>query len=690
MRAHFLPSNGGWLRWSTPRRLCLVAGLAAAAFSSGCSNNPYPPGETRGSVIYRALETDLRTLDPSISYTVREAAVVDLIYPSYFRYHYLKQAPYVLELNLGAEEPKREPYVYTDEASGKRVNGESWTFRVKPGLRFQDDRCFPGGKGREIVGADFLYSFRRMADPTLDPPCPVVSFVEDKIIGFHEYAERNRKRHDAEQPPDYAAPVAGLQLDPDDPYTFRILLNQPYPQLRYLMAMHFTTPLAHEAVSAYSGGRNGQKGELLSDHPVGCGPYLMESYVKKRHLILRKNPNRPAEYYPSDAEPGVDPKLLEFAGRQLPLAERIHFSFQRETVTIWNLFLQGYVDRWGVTQENMQQAMSRQGDLSPEMKNRGIELSKTSQPNLYYFMFNMEDPVVGGYTEKKRKLRQAISLAVDSQAFIDLFYQGVGSQAQSPLPPGIAGYDPEYRSPYRQYDRSLSRAKKLLAEAGYPGGIDPKTGERLTIYYDNTGTTAAGRQQVGLIQKQFDALGVRLESRVSRDVVWQDRVDKGEFQFIRYGWFADYPDAENFLFLLYGPNKRPGPNHANYNNPEYNRLFEEMRAMDDGPERLAIIKKMRDIAVEDAPWIPVNHDEDLLLTYNWLSGVSSHGVANDTLKYWAVDGPRRAKLQEQWNQPNFVPAIGALLFLVAGSMPAAGVIRRHRNRRLRQSKGERN
>lgn len=688
MRAILQQPGTASLRRALQRGLALGAVALATLAAAGCSNNPYPPGQSAGSVIYRALETDLRTLDPSIAYTVRESAIVDLIYPSYFRYHYLKQAPYVLELNLGAEEPRREPYVYTDPDTGKRVQGESWTFRVKPGLRFQDDPCFPGGKGREIVGADFLYSFRRMADPTLDPPCPVVSFVDDKIIGFREYVQRNRKRHEAKQPPDYSSPVAGLQLDPNDPYRFRILLNQPYPQLRYLMAMHFTTPLAHEAVTTYSGGRNGKEGVRLSDHPVGCGPYLLESYIKKRHLTLRANPNRPPEYYPSDAGPGVDPELLRHAGRQLPLAERIHFTFQRESVTIWNLFLQGYLDRWGVTQENMQQAMSRQGDLSPAMKARGIELTRTSQPNLYYFMFNMEDPVVGGYTEKKRKLRQAISLAVDSQAFIDLFFQGVGSQAQSPLPPGIAGYDPTYKNPYRQYDPSLTRAKKLLAEAGYPGGIDPQTGERLTIYYDNTGTTAAGRQQVGLIQKQLEALGIRLESRVSRDVVWQDRVDKGEFQFIRYGWFADYPDAENFLFLLYGPNKRPGPNHASYNNPEYNRLFEQMRAMDDGPERLAIIKRMRDLAVEDAPWIPVNHDEDLLLTYNWVSGVSSHGVAYDTLKYWAVDGPRRARLQAQWNQPNFLPAVGVLVFLVVGSIPAAGVIRRHRNRRLRRTRTE--
>src|SRR5262249_42600347 len=152
----------------------------------------------------------------------------------------------------------------------------------------------------------------------------------------------------------------------------------------------------------------------------------------------------------------------------------------------------------------------------------------------------------------------------------------------------------------------------------------------LTIYYDNTAVDAAGRQQVGLITKEMDAIGVRLVGRSWRPNIWQDRVDHGQFQFIRYGWFADYPDPENFVFLLYGPNRRPGPNSAAYDNPEYDRLFEQMRSMDDGPARLALIRRLREIAVEDCPWIFVNHDQDLLLNYNWISNVKPHPVAMDT------------------------------------------------------------
>ncbi len=659
-------------------RLLLLALLALLVILlSGCSNNPYPPGQTARPILYRALGDDPRTLDPSVSYTITEANIVDLIYPTYFRYHYLKRDPFVLELALGAEQPKREPYLYTETENGRKVQkrGEIWTFRIKKGLRFQDDPCFPGGKGREITAADILYSFRRMADPTV--PCPVVNYFSDKILGMDAYIAHNLALSKQGKKADYQMPVEGLQLDPHDPYTFRIALNQPYPQLRYLMAMHFTTPQAHEAVEKY--------GKELARHPVGSGPFMLTEYVPKSRIVLEANPNRFAEFYPTEGMPGdAEAGLLQDAGQPLPRVEKIIYSTIKEGVTAWNLFLQGYLDSSGVSQENFQQVVSRAGQLSPEMKRRGVRMHRDVSANIGYLIFNMEDPVVGGYTPQKRKLRQAISTAVNSQEFIDLFSQGLGKPAEFLLPPGIFGYDPSYKNPYRQYN--LDRAKQLLAEAGYPNGIDSKTGDRLTLYYDNAAVTPAGRQQVGLLTKQIEALGIHLESRVSRPNIWQDKVDHGQFQFVQYGWIADYPDAENFLLLLYGPNRRPGPNASNYNNPEYNRLFEQMRSMEDTPARLALIKRMRDIAAEDCPLIYLSHDESLVLTQPWLKNVKPHPVANDSGKYVGVDGPLRARLQAQWNRPNYWPAIGLVLFLVIGSIPAANLVRQRTNRSVRRNR----
>jgi ABC-type transport system substrate-binding protein len=352
------------------------------------------------------------------------------------------------------------------------------------------------------------------------------------------------------------------------------------------------------------------------------------------------------------------------------------------------MFVQGYLDSYGVTQENYSQVVSRAGSLTPEMEAKGITLRKVVDPGISYLLFNMDDPVVGGYTPQKRKLRQAISLSLDAQAFLDLFSQGNGKLAEFIIPPGLFGYDENYKNPYRRYDPSLKRAKELLAEAGYPNGIDKKTGQKLTIYFDNAGVTAAGRQYAGLLVKQVSRLGIKVESRPLRPIVWQDRVDKGQFQFISYGWLADYPDPENFVFLLYGPNKRPGPNHTNYNNPEYNKLFEQMRAMEDSLARRALIEKMRAIAVEDCPMVFMEHGEDLALNYNWLQNAKIHAIANDVTKYRRVDGPARAGAQTKWNRPIVWPLLVFIALLFVGSIPAANTVKQRRTRRLRREPSE--
>lgn len=660
-----------WLQSGLLACLMLLGGYLL----SGCGNNPHPAEESHQSIIYRTLGDDPKTLDPSIAYVVTEGEILSVICQSYFQYHPLKQSRYLLTLSLGDVMPTRKPSRAWVMADGKKrwSMGELWSFRLKPGVHYQDDPCFPGGKGREVVAADIIYSFKRMADP--DVPCPVLPFFEDKLVGLKEYHDHQRERADARQPADYDYPVEGLQADAKDPYAFRILLNQPYPQLRYLMAMNFTTPIPREAVKRY--------GPEFRRHPVGCGPFVLAEWSPKLRLVLKRNPNYRVEQYPSEGDPGDrEAGLLADAGKRLPLVDGVVYDIVKEAITGWNLFQQGYMDAYGVPQESFTQVVSRQGNLTPGMVAKGIRLDRSREPNIGYYAFNMRDPVVGGYTLERRKLRQAISMAIDVQASLDLFASGLGTQAQFLIPPGIFGYDKAYRNPYRQYD--VERAKKLLAEAGYPGGIDPKTGDRLSINYDNSATTAAGRQFVQFLMGQFEKLGIRLVSRTWRREVWQDRIDKGQFQFMHYGWLADYPDPENFVFLLYGPNRRPGPNSSAYDNPEYNRLFEKMRSLDDGPERLAIIRRMRDIAVEDCPWVFDSHSEDLVLHYDWMQNLKDHPIALDESKYVKIDAEKRARLRQEWNRPNYWPIVALAALLVAGSMPAVFTVRSRRTLRLRR------
>jgi ABC-type transport system substrate-binding protein len=685
-------------------RLALCALVLGIPALMGCGNNPYPAGESATSTIYRVLSEDPKTLDPSLAYDVASANVIDTIYPSYLQYNYLKRDPFVLELGLGAEEPKREKWPVTVTEKGKTVTktGERWTFKIKKGLRFQDDPCFPGGKGREIVGDDFVFSFKRMSAPNV--ACPIFPFFGDKVLGLLEWRKQNGDRMKAAKASnpngpkpraDYSPAIEGLQTDPADPYTFRIVLNQPYPQLRYLMAMHFTSPLAHEAVEMYGDENLGKEvpdSAKLSVHPVGCGAFQLTEYTKKSRIVLRANPNYREETYPTEGAPGDrESGLLADAGKRLPLSSAVQFNIIRESITSFNEFLQGYEDLAGVTQQNFQQVMTQPGHLSPEMAAHGLGLHRDKGVDISYFSFNMDDPTVGGTSEKNRKLRQAISLSIDGHEIIDLLHQGLGVPAQTVIAPGLFGYDPDYKNPYRQFDPSLTKAKQLLAEAGYPDGIDPKTGNRLTIVWDNLNTSPLGKQETGLITRQVQKLGINLESHSWLFATYEDRLDKGQFQLMNFGWVADYPDPENFVFLLYGPNspaKANGPNYSNYNNPEYDKLFDQMRIMDDGPARLEVIRKMRSIVDEDCVWIPILHSETFALTQPWLKNFKPHPVALDGAKYWRADGAMRASLQAKWNQPNYWPILATVALLVIAIVPAASVVQARTNRRVRRSSEE--
>lgn len=669
------PSARRFPRW---RAAALLALPLLAVGLSGCDNNPYPDAERREPLLYSFLGDDPKTLDPTSNYIVEAGTVGGGIYESFFQYHFLKQGPFELQLALGAELPHREAYRVTvgEGKAKKQVAGERWTFRIKHGLRFQDDRCFPGGKGREILASDFVHSFKRMADPALADPCPILSFLLDKLVGLKEYQDHQRELSTRQKPTDYGFPVPGLQLDPKDPYTFRVILNQPYPQLRYLMAMAFTTPLAPEATQYY--------GKQFGRHPVGEGPYYLAEWRPKQRLVLRRNPNHRADdLFPSDGAPGDrENGRLTDAGARLPLNEGMVFSVIREDITAWNLFQQGYLDIYGVSQQNYSQVVSRSGGITPEMAARGISLTRATIPDISYFVFNMKDPVYGGYGERQKKLRQAISLCWDAGAELNLFSAGLGMEAQWLVPPGVYSYDANYQNPYRQ--TNVARAKALLAEAGYPGGVESATGDRLELTYETGATDAAGRQFQSFLAKQLGQIGIRLVTRTVTPDVFQEHTDRGQFQFVSAAWYADYPDPENFAFLLYGPNIRPGPNMAAYDRPEYNRLFERMRAMNDGPERTAILNQMRAMAVDDCPWIFRSHDEAMRLAYGWIHNSQSHPIALDVFKYRRVDGERRARLRALWNRPNPWPLYATLALLALGSIPAVGAVGRRRKMTARK------
>jgi ABC-type transport system substrate-binding protein len=384
--------------------------------------------------------------------------------------------------------------------------------------------------------------------------------------------------------------------------------------------------------------------------------------------------------------------LLDDAGRTLPLVSRAVYGLEKESIPRWNKFLQGYYDLSGIGSDSFDQAVQLGGGgeatLTEAMKDKGIELLTAVQTSIYYTGFNMRDPVVGGDSERARLLRRAISIALDMEEFVSIFRNGRGIPAQGPLPPGIFGFrdGAAGANPYvydvaggRPVRKPLEAARQLLAAAGYRDGIDPATGQPLILYYDNASAGPDSKALLNWYRKQFQKLGIQLVIRATDYNRFQEKMRKGTAQIFTWGWNADYPDPENFFFLLYGPHAKAesgGENAANYQSSAFDALFDRMKNMANGAERQAIIDEMVEILRDDAPWVWGFYPVDFVLHHEWYANAKPNLMANNTLKYKRVDGNLRAERQRQWNRPVTWPLMVAGGVLAVSLVPAIVVFRR--------------
>jgi oligopeptide transport system substrate-binding protein len=636
-----------------------------------CTNNPYPERDSGQRVLYMNFEDAPRTLDPAVAYTTNEHSITGKVYDTLLEYHYLRR-PYELIAGLAEAVPQAEPL------EGGQVR---YRFRLREDLSFQEDPCFErfgaGERTRQITAADLVFQLKRIADPAVNSPVVEPFF---NVVGFREYHDalaeaRKPGAPMASLPPrelyERVGPIAGVREV--DPLTIEIVLGAPYPQILYWFAMPFTTPLPWEAVHHYDG-RDGRA--HLADHPVGSGPFVLSHYDKQARIVLEKNPNWygvqhpewkapgavfPAEGMPEDAERG----LLAAAGKPLPFIERIEYRREKERIPAFSKFLQGYYDASVIIRESFDRIVL-EDRLSEEMQAMGMQLEKSVVPAIYYIGFNMEDRVVGAPAgERGKKLRQAMSLVVDAREYARLFMNGRGVPAESLLPPGIFGYEEDYRNTYRQL--SLERAKALLAEAGYPDGIDPKTRRPLRLTFD-VGSTA----QDAILRFQFwvnawRRLGLDVEVAATTYNKFQEKVRQGAYQIFTWGWVADYPDPENFMFLLWSKMARSvsgGPNTSNFNHPRFDELFLAMKTRENDDERLRLIREMVGILEDERPWIELFYPEDYELFHGWLENLKPAGLSIPTTKYYDIDPVLRQERREAWNKPVVWPAylLAALFF----------------------------
>jgi oligopeptide transport system substrate-binding protein len=510
--------------------------------------------------------------------------------------------------------------------------------------------------------------------------------MSEYIVGLKDYAEMLKQavKNNADAFLDlnnYSLP--GVQVVDD--YTYRVEIIGKYPQFDYWLAMPFFAPMPFEAERFYAQAGMHERNLTLDWWPVGSGPYYLSENNPNQRMVLTRNPNYDSETYPSEGGAGdAAAGLLVDAGKPLPLIDKIVFTLEKESIPYWSKFLQGYYDASGISSDSFDQAVrvnvGGEAAVTDAMQAQGIKLSTSVATSTMYTGFNWLDSVVGGSTDRARKLRQAIAIAVDFEEFISIFANGRGIAAQSPVPPGIFGYREGEEGINRYvYDwvagmpkrKSIETARQLLAEAGFPNGIDAQTRQPLVINLDTTANGVGDKSRLDWLRKQFDKINVQLVVRSTDYNRFQDKIRKGDTQMFYWGWNADYPDPENFLFLLSGTQAKVGKggeNAANYSNPEYDKLFEQMKNMESSPARQAIIDHMLEIARRDSPWLWGYHPKNYVLQHGWLSNIKANVMANNKLKYWRVDAMRRVELRRDWNQPARWPLwLGAAALLLFGA-----------------------
>jgi oligopeptide transport system substrate-binding protein len=679
-------------------------------------NNPYPEAESQEKIYYTSFSEQPKTLDPAKSYSANEYTFIAQIYEPILQYNYLAR-PYQLE-PLTA---KVMPAVHYYDDNNQEIKDPQqhavaktvYTIEIKPGILYQPHPAFAKDKTgnfiyhnlpadyleeeginqlsdfkhtgtRELVADDYIYEIKRLATPNINSP--IYGLMSEHIEGFREFAAQlpssNSPAHFLDLRP-YT--IKGVRKSGD--YSFEITLKGQYPQFMFWLAMPFFAPLPWEADRFYSQHDMDDKNLGFGWYPVGTGPFMLQENNPNSRMILAKNPNFRQEFFPLNGSAKDEKKgYLHHRGAILPLIDKAVYALEKEAIPRWNKFLQGYYDLSGVSPDSFDQAImitpSGIAGLTESMREKGIRLVQTTDPSVFYLGFNMLDSVVGGHSERARKLRQAISIAVNYDENIAIFLSGQGLPAQGPIPPGIFGFH-EGKAGINPYvytwdgsaprRRPIEDAKTLMKEAGYPEGVDPVTGEALILHYDVPATGGPDdKEQLNWMRKQFTQIGISLNIRATQYNRFQEKMRSGNAQIFTWGWNADYPDPENFLFLLYSGNGKVahgGENAANYSNSNFDRLFVQMKNLNNGEERQKLIDQMIEIVRHDAPWAWGINSQSLILSQQWFAPVKSNSISLNTLKYVAINVPLRNDLRAEWNQPILWPLGLLLLILIALLLP---------------------
>ena len=663
-----------------PSSLATVAVLVVMLLmtsTTGCGSTAESNAvEDEGLIVVRRDEDEEpKSIDPHIAGDVVSSRHCGMAYETLCQYDYLER-PAKLIPCLAATMPEYDAATLT------------YTVTLRDDVYFQDNRCFHSeaagktyrgegeskqnerGQGRKLTAADIAYSFKRLAAL---PDSGGFWVIEGKIKGLDEFRNNALQKSKEGPPEDEDKPwreylngteVEGLKVIDDR--TIKIALNESYPQFLYAITLSYGAAVPREAAEYY--------GEDLFRKPCGTGPFMLKSWRQNWELVWERNPTFREEYFPTSDKP-EHARFKSLMGKRLPLADRVDFRIIKESAAGFLSFLAGNLDISTIDKDQFARAVTN-GEISPAFKDMGIELEKYEEPTIHYISFNMNDTTVGMPAgEKGRALRRALCLCVNRDDYIERYMNGRGSQALQLVPPSVLGFQNANNMQSQRFDPEAGRT--VLTDAGFEvkrkgtkyEATDPTTGEVATVRVSFRSTAETTKQYANFLVSQAAQVGINLQTELLTFSEFLKRQDEGKGQAYDAGWVMDYPDAQNMMQLLYGPNKPPGINSAAYASPEYDRLYEEMARLDDNipdqlDRKLDLIKDMHDVLERDVPWVLIDFRRIYGLYHNWYIPPEPNPFAYTYIKFAYSETPKRGEKAQAWSESPFLPGFVLLLTLI--------------------------
>ena len=552
--------------------------------------------------------------DPQPVGDVYSQYVTRVIFDPLYRYDYLAR-PYKIVPNTATAMPEITP------------DGKTWIIHVRPGIYFSDDPAF-NGKKRELTAADYVFSWKRVIDPKIR--ANNVAVFDGKLVGADKIVAAAK----ASGKFDYDAPIEGLRAL--DRYTIRMQLNFPTYELQSDLTTAPTAAVAREVIEKY-GDENG----WAMANPVGTGPYRLKEWRRTQKIVLEANPGFRDTTFPESSKPEDRAVMKEMRGKKIPAIGRIEINVIEESYPRLLAFRNRELDYLQIPSDLVSNVLTPDNKLKPEFAQQGIVLARGVQPAVSYTYFNMEDPVVGGYTRDKIALRRALGMAYNVQDEIRIIRQGQGEPATQPIPPNTSGYDPKIQGSTK-YDPA--GAKALLDTFGYvdrdgDGWRDLPDGKPLKIMMA-ADPSALTRQYVELWQRSLTAIGVRVDFVVQK---WPDLLKMGRYGQLQM-WFLGNinttPEGFGFMSLLYGPHSGID-NLSRFNLPEFNKLYEQAQQMPESPERVALFRRMSELVNVYSPWMYNAYRYENILVQPWVLGFKHTVYEQHPWLYYDIDVERR-------------------------------------------------